>query len=116
MVDIKNKGGRPKKAIDYDAVQKLAQIMCTEDEIAAFLGVCTRTLQRDEEFCRVYKTGLDRGKMSLRRAQFKLATSGNTAMLIWLGKQHLGQKDNVHNDVDLHQPIMLVVDEDDMNA
>ena len=43
---------RPKKEIDYDAVEKLSNIQCTQEEIANFLEVSVRTLQRDEEFCR----------------------------------------------------------------
>jgi len=86
--------GRPKIQIDYDAVRKLSNIQCTQEEIASFLGISVRTLQRDEEFCRVYKIGQDNGKMSLRRMQWKLAEK-NPSMAIWLGKQHLGQKDNI---------------------
>ena len=86
--------GRPKKEIDYDMVEKLANIQCTQEEIASFLGVSVRTLQRDEDFCRIYKKGQENGKMSLRRIQFKLAEK-NTSMAIFLGKQYLGQRDNV---------------------
>lgn len=95
----KNKGGRPKKVIDYETVEKLASIMCTQEEIASFLDISTRTLQRDKEFCRIYKKGLESGKMSLRRSQFKMAQT-NTTMAIWLGKQYLGQtdKNEVKND------------------
>lgn len=83
---------RPKKEIDYQMVEKLASIMATQEEIATFLNISVRTLQRDKEFCRVYKKGLESGKMSLRRKQFKLADK-NATMGIWLGKQYLGQKD-----------------------
>lgn len=86
--------GRPKIVIDYTAVEKLASIQCTQEEIANFLDVSVRTLQRDEEFCRIYKKGQDTGKRSLRRIQFKLAEK-NTAMAIFLGKQYLGQRDIV---------------------
>lgn len=86
--------GRPKKEIDYQAVEKLANIQCTQEEIASFLELSVRTLQRDEEFCRIYKKGQDNGKMSLRRMQFKLADK-NPTMAIWLGKQYLKQKDNI---------------------
>lgn len=86
--------GRPKKEIDYDMVEKLANIQCTQEEIASFLGVSVRTLQRDEEFCRIYKKGQENGKMSLRRIQYKLAEK-NTSMAIFLGKQYLGQRDNI---------------------
>jgi len=85
-------GGRPKKLIDYETVEKLASIMATQEEIASFLDLSVRTLQRDEEFCRIYKKGLDKGKMSLRRMQYKLAEK-NAAMAIFLGKNYLDQKD-----------------------
>ena len=39
--------GRPKIVIDYTAVEKLASIQCTQEEIANFLDVSVRTLQRD---------------------------------------------------------------------
>lgn len=86
--------GRPKKEIDYTAVEKLANIQCTQEEIASFLELSVRTLQRNEEFCRIYKKAQDNGKMSLRRMQFKLADK-NPTMAIWLGKQYLKQKDNI---------------------
>ena len=41
------------------------------------------------------KKGRDQGKTSLRRMQWEKAQSGNTTMLIWLGKQMLGQKDKL---------------------
>jgi hypothetical protein len=85
--------GRPKKKIDYELVEKLAYIQCTQEEISSILGISTRTLQRDKEFCRIYKNGMDNGKMSLRRLQWKAAEKGNNTMLVWLGKQYLGQTD-----------------------
>ena len=89
----KNKGGRPKIEINYSLVEKLAHIQCTQEEIAEVLGVSTRTLLRNKEFCHIYKKGLESGKSSLRRLQFKSAEAGNATMQIWLGKQYLGQKD-----------------------
>ena len=95
----KNKGGRP--AIDFDAkeVEKLGSIGATIEEMAGWFDVTTRTIERrlaDEEgeFCRVYKRGRSRVKMSLRRKQIDLANDGNPTMLIWLGKQLLEQRDN----------------------
>lgn len=89
----KRKVGRPKFQIDYVAVEKLANIQCTQQEIATFLGCSTDTLQRDEQFCTLYKKGQENGKMSLRRIQFDLAKR-NTSMAIFLGKQYLGQRDD----------------------
>lgn len=96
--------GRPKKTINYDIVEALANVQCTQEEIANALDLSVRTLQRDEEFCRLYKKGQNNGKMSLRRIQFKLAEK-NPTMAIWLGKQYLGQRDvieeqhNVNNGI-----------------
>ena len=84
--------GRPKKIIDYEMVEKLANIMATQEEISAVLDISVRTLQRDKEFCRVYKKGLQGARISLRRKQFALADK-NPTMAIWLGKQYLGQTD-----------------------
>jgi hypothetical protein len=113
----KHNGGRPKLIIDYKVVEKLALLQCTQVEIAEFLEVSTRTLQRNREFCRIYKKGLHDGHSSLRRLQWKTAegeylikkttfirkdgemkeeeifAQPNAAMLIWLGKQYLGQRD-----------------------
>lgn len=86
--------GRPKKKIDYGTVEKLASIMCTQEEIASFLDISVRTLQRDKEFCRVFKKGIEKGKMSLRRTQFRIADN-HAGMAIFLGKQYLGQRDRV---------------------
>ena len=88
----KNATGAPKKPIDYETVDKLATIMATQEEIASFLGLSVDTLQRDKKFCGIYKSGLDNGKMSLRRKQFGLADK-NATMGIWLGKQYLDQHD-----------------------
>lgn len=92
------KVGRPKKEINYKLAESLASIFCTEEEIAAILDVSVRTLQRDEEFCRVFKKGTQTAKSSLRRSQYKLAQT-SASMAIFLGKQYLGQKDVVENQV-----------------
>ena len=89
------KMGRPPKVIDYELVERLSQIQCTQDEIASILDVSVRTLQRDETFVIIYKKGMDSGRMSLRRYQWEAAKKGNTSMLIWLGKQYLGQSEHV---------------------
>lgn len=87
--------GRPKKQINYELVEDLASIFCTQEEIASIMKCDVRTLQRDEEFCRLYIKNIDNAKSSLRRVQYKKAMSGNTTMLIWLGKQYLGQSDKM---------------------
>ena len=57
---------------------------------------CGDTLQRN--FGAAIKRGREHGKQSLKRMQFKAAEEGNAALLIWLGKQYLGQKDKVETE------------------
>jgi len=85
--------GRPRKVIDWDLVEKLSTIQCTTAEIARIIGVSESTLDHNKKFVQIHKKGLDEGRMSLRRLQWKKANEGNVVMLIWLGKQYLGQKD-----------------------
>lgn len=87
--------GRPKKIIDYQLVEDLSQIQCTQEEISQILDISSRTLQKDEEFLRIYKKGIEFGRMSLRRMQYKSAMNGNVTMQIWLGKQYLNQMDKM---------------------
>ena len=84
---------RPKIQINWGQVEKLAMLQCTEKEIASFCGISVDTLRRRKEFCLLHKKGMEEGRMSLRRLQWKKAQDGNTTMLIWLGKQYLGQSD-----------------------
>ena len=84
---------RPLKKVDTEAIKKLAQLHCTYDEIAEFSGVSTKTLQR--HYVHLIKKGRQTGKISLRRAQFEKALGGNVVMQIWLGKQHLDQRDKI---------------------
>ncbi len=94
----KNKGGRPKIVFDLKDLAGLARLQCTYQEVAAFFECNTETIERrmkdDEEFCAVYKKGIDQGKMSLRRKMYDAAVNeGNTTMQIWLSKQYLGFAD-----------------------
>lgn len=94
-VTEKPKRGRPKKVVDLEMVERLAHIQCTHAEIASALNVSVDTLARNPHFAEVYKRGAEGGRKSLRRMQFECANRGNVAMQIWLGKQYLGQSDQV---------------------
>lgn len=91
MKTEKNKGGRPKKEVDSKLVFELAKIHCTMKEISSVAGCSVDTLER--RFAEIIEKGQDEGKRSLRRLQWQQAEKGNIQMLIWLGKQMLGQKD-----------------------
>lgn len=87
----KRGAGRPKAKIDPDHVVALAKAGCTVDEMAAFLKVNKKTLER--RFGKVIDEGRLTRNVSLRRKQIELAMKGDRTMLIWLGKQLLGQSD-----------------------
>jgi AraC-like DNA-binding protein len=92
-------GGRKPIEIDRTVFEELCGILCTEEEIAGVFRCSDTTLERwckreyGMNFEDIYKKLSADGKMSLRRAQFKLAQK-NAAMAIFLGKQYLGQRDN----------------------
>ena len=84
--------GRPKKYnLDTKQIEQLASFGCTNIEIASFFG-CDESLIRKSYSDSVAK-GKDSGKIRLRQYQWSAAKKGNVAMLIWLGKQILGQSD-----------------------
>lgn len=84
---------RPKKQVDEALLEKLASIQCTNEELANMVGVSIDTLLR--RYATLIKRARDNGRKSLRRMQWEAAQKGNVTMLIWLGKQYLGQKDKI---------------------
>lgn len=105
MTDQTNKGGRPRKEVDWHQVDTMCEFHCTGEEQAAILGMHYDTLdarcreQHGVGFSEYFKQKSAGGKMSLRRKQFTAAMDGNTTMLVWLGKNWLGQKDTADLDV-----------------
>lgn len=101
--------GRPRIKIERDQFEKLCGIHCTLTELADFFDCSEDTVERwckreyGETFAEVYKKKSGRGKMSLRRLQWRSAENGNVTMQIWLGKQWLGQSEKVEtrNDMNL---------------
>lgn len=84
---------RPKKVIDPKLVLDLAELGCKNTEIAAVAGCSTDTIER--RFAAELVKGREQLKISLRRWQLDAARKGNVAMLIWLGKQLLGQTEKI---------------------
>ena len=104
--------GRPKIEVDRKQFESLCQLQCTLEEIAGFFRCTPQTIRNwvketytDEKgkptnFLSVYKKYSEDGKISLRRYQFQLAKKSAT-MAIWLGKQHLGQRDYSSDDAEM---------------
>lgn len=82
--------------IDLEELEKLSALQCTDEEIASWFKVSTRTIERrrqEPKFAEAMERGKARGRMSIRRAQMRMLEDGNATMAIWLGKQYLGQQD-----------------------
>lgn len=93
------KMGRKKLEIDWEQFDKLCFIQCTLREIASWFDCSEDTIERrvtEEQgmrFAEYYDKKRGKGLVSLRRKQFDAALNGNTTLMIFLGKQYLGQKD-----------------------
>lgn len=89
-----------KRIIEAKEMESLASLQCTQQEIAAFFRVSHQAVEKalkKPDLREAYERGLHSGRISLRRAQFKLALDGNATMQIWLGKQLLGQRDKMEH-------------------
>ena len=105
---------RPRTEINQNVFENLCGLQCTQEEIASAFGTSPDTVAR---WCkRTYGTGFAevfaqkrrKGHISLRRYQWKLAEH-NATMAIFLGKQYLGQRDNV--DVTVSKDSGIALDE-----
>tara|TARA_R110000796_G_scaffold167313_3_gene284202 strand:- start:6423 stop:6872 length:450 start_codon:yes stop_codon:yes gene_type:complete len=74
-------------------VISLASKLWSGREIASHLGCCESTLRR--RFAAAIKQGRDKGTSRLRDRQMEAALDGQPTMLVWLGKQYLGQSDKL---------------------
>ena len=93
---------RPKKyKLPTDKVEQLASFGCTNREIASYFE-CSESLL-SKSYSSFITKGRDKGKIRLRQLQYKAAERGNTSMLIWLGKQLLGQTDK--QEIEMIKPI-----------
>ena len=92
---------RPKTKIDMVELEKLCGMQCTDEEIAAWFNVSTRTIERRRlvaKFREVMDRARAKGRVSLRRILFRQANAGNIAGAIFLSKNILGYKDYLSNE------------------
>ena len=61
--------------IDLNELEKLCSLQCTDEELAHWFGVTTRTIERrrlEPKFAEVMERGKAKGRISIRRLQMKL--------------------------------------------
>ncbi len=99
--------GRPKLTFDIAELMMGCEADWTQADIAGWFRCSKKTIEKyaaDKNtkydymgqqltFRELMEFGRDRGVASLRAAQHKAALAGNPTMLIWMGKQRLGQRD-----------------------
>lgn len=91
---------RPEKPIDWKLVDRLLIAGCMGTEIAAHFDMHPNTFYDRVQaeygigFTEYSSQKKQKGESLLRSKQFDTAMSGDKTMLIWLGKQRLGQKEH----------------------
>lgn len=109
--EAKRPRGRPPKQIDLEAVEDLLSVAASQEEIADLLEFDVSLFRKRIDLITAYKKGMQGFRVNLRRQQWLRARSGDTGMLIWLGKQYLDQKDK--QDVDVKaamQTVEVIID------
>jgi hypothetical protein len=101
--------GRPEKQFsekDIEQIKVLARCHCPDSEIAAWFECGERTIQR--HFGALLKECREAGKANIRAKQYRLAMDGDRTMLIWLGKQLLGQREQTHISLEKLPDAMII--------
>ena len=98
---------RPKADIDWKRVDELLEADCEGTEIAAHLGLVPDTLykrcQEDNKlrFSDYLRQKKAKGNSLLKEKQFEKAISGDSGMLVWLGKNRLNQSDKKQQTIEI---------------
>ena len=87
-----------KELKEEEKIEKLSSFGLTNKEISEALGYDENTLKRNFEIFLI--KGRINLKQRLRRKQIDVALKGNVTMLIWLGKQYLGQAEKIEENGD----------------
>jgi len=95
--------------INPESVRILAATQAPVRRIAAVLGCNEKTLRN--RFREVIELGREAGLNKLQQRQWQAAMEGNVTMLIWLGKQHLGQSDRAEIKQESYQLVIMHDDE-----
>jgi hypothetical protein len=98
---------RPKAEINPQHVYKLARLGATQAEMADFFECDHSTISK--RFSQEIAKGKAELILKLRRLQLRAAENGNLTMLIWLGKNMLGQCDKP-KDEQTEEKINVIID------
>jgi DNA-binding CsgD family transcriptional regulator len=82
---------RPKIPLDEEAIAQMALDGARTTDISDRLGVDEGTIRKG--YSEILRKKRAERRMNLRRKQYEKAMKGDTAMLVWLGKNELDQAD-----------------------
>jgi len=110
--------GRPELDVlrsdkDWEMLYQFMRWQATLEECASFFDCSEDTLNRrikdkhNTTYAGLFKVKSFKGKLSLRRKQYETAMAGNTALLIFLGKNYLNQSDKVEHSGNETKPFTL---------
>lgn len=109
------KPGRKQIKINWNLVKQYLKAQCSAEGIAGIIGVSRDTLygrcpkDLGIGFDELRQEMRETGKELLRKTQFDLAVQGDKAMLIWLGKQYLGQSDKTDSVTEIKSDLPVTI-------
>ena len=111
-----------KTDMDWGRVIEMLKAQCKTVDIARALGISTDKIyvrcQQDLgiDFSALKEEKRSEGQNVLRFKQYEIALTGNVPMLIWLGKQYLGQTDKSEVESTLKGSGLKIGFEDDSDS
>lgn len=91
--------GRPEKSFDWKVLDAVLQYNASKKDCAGFLEVSEDTIERrikseyNMTFSEYKNLKMGKARIKLAQKQYDMAMKGNVPLLIWLGKNWLGQSD-----------------------
>jgi hypothetical protein len=110
--------GRPQKELDWGKLDAVLQFGARLLDCQGILDLSDETILKKIKqkygvsFAEYRELRMSTMRAKLLQKQFDVAMQGNVTMLIWLGKQHLGQVDKLETE-NVTASIQVTIDADD---
>lgn len=115
---MSKKIGRPSKEVNWDKLDAALQFGARMIDCRGLLDMDELTISKNIKlkygllFAEYRELKMSTMRAKLLQKQFDVAMQGNVTMLIWLGKQHLGQVDKIEADM-VSANIQINIDKQD---